>query len=215
MSSWLGGIRIADSSPACHNSLGCTKDEVYMKTVPVYGYENYYSVSDCGRVFSLPRTTLRKDGKSYYTTKFKELSQKTKKSGYKEVCLRIDGKNKSLTVHRIVCLSFFGVDKDRNFVNHKNGIRADNRIENLEWCTISENNTHAYKVLKRQNPAKGKTGKLHHQARKVIATNVKTGKKMYFDALMDAKRAGFMAQEIYACCRGFQKTHYGMTWQYA
>lgn len=215
MKTWLGGIRIADSSPACHNLQGCTQDEVYMVIVPAYGYEKYYSVSDCGRVFSLPRKTLRKDGKSYYTTKFKELSQKTTQTGYKAVHFRVGTMSKTPLVHRLLMLSFFGEQKDKKYVNHLDGNKINNNIKNLEWCTASENNTHKYRVLKAKHPSIGKIGKLHHKARKVIATNVKTGEKMYFDALMDAKRAGFRPPEIYACCRGYQKTHYGMTWQYA
>lgn len=187
----------------------------YMENIkPIPGYEGYYAVSDDGRVFSLKRTIIDKNGMRK-TLKEKILKPKTKLGGYKMVNLRKDSNGKMFLVHRLVMIAFVENKNNKPFVNHIDGNPSNNNLFNLEWCTASENNTHAYRVLKVKNPMLGRTGAKHHQSRKVIAINVKTGEKIYFDALMDAKRAGFRAQEIYACCRGLQKTHYGMTWQYA
>jgi hypothetical protein len=60
-------------------------------------------------------------------------------------------------VHRLMCEAFYG-EIGYPQVNHKNGVRDDNRIENLEWCSASMNNYHAYRVLKRALPAKQLTG---------------------------------------------------------
>lgn len=63
--------------------------------------------------------------------------------GYLQVSLWNSGKGKSFPVHRLVALNFLPVINDKYYVNHKNGIKTDNRVENLEWCSPSENNYHA------------------------------------------------------------------------
>lgn len=186
-----------------------------MNKAPVFGFEGFYEVSDCGRVFSLPRKTLRKDGKSFYTTKYKELSQKITKSGYRQVHLRANGEEKSMLVHRLVMLSFGEMPEKKEFVNHIDGNTGNNNIKNLEWCDKSENAIHAYRVLKVKPAMLGIVGRLHWKSKKVIATNKLTNEEIIFYALMDAQRAGFKASEIWACCNGYQKTHYGMKWRYA
>jgi hypothetical protein len=66
--------------------------------------------------------------------------------GYKRIILRIDGHKKNHFVHRLVAMTFLEKVEGKNFVNHINGIKTDNRLENLEWCTISENTKHAYDI---------------------------------------------------------------------
>lgn len=61
--------------------------------------------------------------------------------GYREVSIN----NKMVLVHRIVALAFLKEEKGKDFVNHKNGIKTDNRVENLEWVTKSENTLHSYR----------------------------------------------------------------------
>lgn len=66
--------------------------------------------------------------------------------GYPRVSLRINGQRKMLSVHRLVCHSFLGECPDGFQVNHKNGIKTDNRIGNLEYVTRSQNVRHAYET---------------------------------------------------------------------
>jgi hypothetical protein len=81
--------------------------------------------------------------------KLKIIKSFTYKLGYLGVTLFRDKKRKIFLVHRIVALTFIGEIHKGIQVNHKNGIKADNRIENLELCTASENQKHSYRVLKR------------------------------------------------------------------
>lgn len=65
--------------------------------------------------------------------------------GYKEVCLSLKGKQKSVLVHRLILKTFKPCDNMNNLdVNHINGDKLDNRLINLEWCTRSENIKHSY-----------------------------------------------------------------------
>ena len=68
-----------------------------------------------------------------------------KKDGYLAVNIYIDGVRKQMKIHRLVALSHILNPENKPQVNHTNGIKTDNRVENLEWCSPSENSIHAYK----------------------------------------------------------------------
>lgn len=71
------------------------------------------------------------------------MTSRVKDNGYYEVALSHKMKRKFFLVHRLVALSFIPPSPGRNEVNHKNGIKSDNRAENLEWCNSKENHAHA------------------------------------------------------------------------
>lgn len=68
----------------------------------------------------------------------------TDKKGYKRIGLKIGNSRKNFYVHRLVASTFISNPKNKTTVNHKNGIKSDNNINNLEWMTIEENLKHAY-----------------------------------------------------------------------
>lgn len=110
------------------------------KDIEFYG--GYYQVSNLGRVKSLRREIICRDGK-VKTLKGRILSLKAKcNSGYVRVSLIKDGEVEKKLVHRLVATTFIQTEDSTLPVNHKNFDKSDNRAENLEFTTTKENNQH-------------------------------------------------------------------------
>lgn len=90
------------------------------------------------------------DNGEVYSKKYKRyLKKKINVGGYHIVSINL----KNISVHRIIAILFIDNPLNKKCVNHINGIKTDNRVENLEWCTHSENNYHAYRTgLKKPTP---------------------------------------------------------------
>ncbi len=110
----------------------------------VVGYEGLYEVSNKGRV----KTFVRQH---------KILKTPLNQHGYPYTGLTKDGKHNTYLVHRLVAIAFLpNNDHDKIFVNHIDGNKANSNVENLEWCTVKENNNHAVQNgLKTYENAKG------------------------------------------------------------
>lgn len=98
----------------------------------VVGYEGLYKVSNTGELYS------------FYTNKI--LSPTNQKSGYFNYTITKNKVKNVIGAHRIVALAFLENKENKPCVNHKNAIKKDNRVENLEWATHKENIQHAIKL---------------------------------------------------------------------
>lgn len=115
----------------------------------ILGYEGYYQISNYGRVRSLDRYVIanKNGGKKLLKGRFMKLTKvkgrENDTSKYYVVNLRKCGENKVCLVHRLVAEAFLENPFNLPEVNHKDGNKEHNFVNNLEWCTYSENNQHA------------------------------------------------------------------------
>ena len=139
----------------------------------IAGYEGIYFVSSSGQV--------KRNGKL--------LKPGLGTNGYLSVALCLNGKSRRRTVHRLVAETFLCRESSKQEVNHRNGDRVDNRIENLEWITRSENIKHSYDVLGRKPPRSqlGNFGTRHNRSAHIIMTSP-DGRLIEFGSGLEAKR---------------------------
>ena len=150
-----------------------------------------YSVTDCGEVYSKK------------TKRF--LKQFPNHKGYLQVCLMVDGKKKTVKVHRLVAVAFVPNPDKKPQVNHKDGNKQNNHAKNLEWCTNSENQTHSYRVIGNENHGGG--------GGKTPVMCIET-EKVYCSMSEAAKETGTYAQNINRVCRNGFGTAAGLHWKY-
>jgi hypothetical protein len=116
---------------------------------PVSGYEGYYEVSNLGQVRSVARRIVHTNG-HIQTFGVRTLKTMLHRDGYLYTRLCVGGVCRKFFVQRLVAGAFVPNRKGTPQVNHKNGIKADNRAENLEWVTAQENIAHAFAIGRRQ-----------------------------------------------------------------
>jgi len=168
-----------------------------------------YEISTLGDLRSLPRIGPGRWGPKKWGGVYLKSSLCTQ-TGYLKV--RLCGRTRA--VHRLVALTFLPTNQGKNVVNHKNGIKTDNCVDNLEWTSYSGNSLHAYRVLEIKNPMAGKTGARHHGSQAVEGVSTSSGRVVIrFDSQMDARKAGYSNQCISLCLNGKNKTHKGLVWR--
>jgi hypothetical protein len=171
------------------------------KALQIKNYPDYY-VTNIGTVYS------RKTGR------IKRLSAGNDSHGYPRVFLCSQGKVHMKKVHRLVAEAFIPNPDNKPQINHKNGIRNDNRVENLEWVTNGENTKHSYVVLHRKKPCLGKFGAKHQRSK--LLQQIQDGVVIaeHYGTCEAERKTGIKFGNIAACCRGERKTAGGYQWKY-
>ena len=151
------------------------------------GFEDRYAVSSKGRVMNL------KTGRV--------LKNKISANGYAYVDLcNGDGKPKWISAHRLVAEAFIDNPDNLPQVNHRNEIKNDNRVENLEWVSASQNTRHS----------------IYQSSCKINQLTLDGELVKVWDSSEQIKREmGFSAGNVIQCCKGKYKQRYGFRWEYA
>lgn len=125
--------------------------KVLEKWRPVLNYEGFYEVGNLGNVKSLSRLTKGRWG-NMKLSPGRILKPGKLKLGYLRVDLSKNGETSHKLVHRLVAEAFIKPLNGRDCINHKDSDRANNAVENLEWCTHRENTAHAISMGRMRFP---------------------------------------------------------------
>lgn len=166
----------------------------------ITGFYGYY-VSDTGDVYN---ANYWRSGDLHI------LKPQKQANGYLTVCLYKNKKGYIKSIHRLVAETFIPNPYNKPQVNHKNGIKTDNRVENLEWVCASENQRHRFDVLNKHN----KKGKDNSCSK--IVLQIKNDKiiSVFYGTQEAQRKTGVKQQGISACCLGKRKTAGGFKWVY-
>lgn len=149
--------------------------------------EGRYAITSCGKVWSYKRKKYLKPMKD--------------KDGYLYVNIRIDGKQKNFKIHRLVAEAYIPNPDGKPQVNHKNEVKTDNYINNLEWATAKENinyGTHNERISDRRK-------------KPVFCLELN---RVFDSAKTAGNELNICSANITKCCMGNRKTCGGYHWQY-
>lgn len=160
-------------------------DNEIWKDVP--GYAGLYQISDKGRVMSLC---------GFHNVDQRIMKLDKTRGGYYQISLHKNGKEERFKVHRLVAMAFIPNPDNLPQINHKNEIKTDNRVENLEWCTQKYNCNYGTRL---ERCAKGR-------GKKIIC--IETGIE-YWSCTEAARQMNLDHSHIAKCCRGILPQHKG------
>lgn len=175
---------------------------------PIVGYDNYF-ITETPEVFRKNKS----DGR------IKKVNGTINNAGYIMIGLSKNGITTLISLHRLAGKHFIVNPENKPCINHINGIKTDNRIENLEWCTYKENTAHGWKtgLIK---PAYGMLGKIASQNKKSIPIkqiDKKTNEviKVWDSMACPRRKYGWITANIHACIIGKRPSAHGYKWEYA
>lgn len=156
-----------------------------------------YQISNFGNVKNIKKNKL--------------LKLAINKDGYYTLLLSKNGESKSFKVHKLVASHF--LKEPTIQVNHKNGIKTDNNIDNLEYVTLHENILHSWI----NGLSKGKYKNVGNHARKIIQLDKDTEEELrQFESVYEAsEKLGITNTSIENCLKGRSRTSGGYKWKYA
>ena len=154
----------------------------------IKGYEGIYGITSCGKVWSYRRKKFLKPG--------------TDGNGYLKVKLCKDNENKNCYVHRLVAEAYIPNTENLPEINHKDENKANNCLQNLEWCDRKYNNNYGFCITKRSNSHK----------KPILQYDLDGNFIREWECAYDVGKVA--VKNINHCLKGRTKTAYGYIWEY-
>lgn len=175
----------------------------------IEGYCGIYQISSEGRVKSVERFASMSDGRRMFVAERIKIPQLLK-MGYNSVTLFKLGKGKTFYIHRLVAAAFIENHEDKEQVNHIDLDKLNNSVDNLEWCTPSENSQHAHDNGAVPKFHLGKTGIKSPNAKYTVFAR-KGSEVITMTGNIEFKENGFSPSCVNQCLNGKMKQHRGYT----
>lgn len=173
----------------------------------IKGYEGLYQVSNLGRVKSLERICNCFYGYRTVPDKIRKICIDT--NGYCYVKIHKNGVRQNHSIHRLVAEAFIPNPNNYPCINHKSEDKTNNRVCNLEWCTVLYNNNYGDRMERISK--KTRNG---WQSKPVLQCDLDGNLIHEWPSAMECDRNGFCQGHVSACCRGDKKTYKGYIWKY-
>lgn len=176
-----------------------------------------YSISSYARIRRNPMKQWKDSRGKIRTGMPSKIIKQNSVKGYRYTMISVNNKQISFRIHRELGYHFIENPTNLPMINHKTGIRDDNRFWALEWSDNSNNQKHSYENNERENPRGmlGKTGYLCKNSKAVIQYDLGGVKISEFGSAAEAGRVlGLFASAISYCCTGKNKTSGGFKWKY-
>lgn len=165
----------------------------------IKGLEGKYQISDLGNVKALSFTGIRKDGRKYHVVENIK-KQSIFNNGYYGFGTNRD--HGTILLHRALAEAFIPNPENKRCVNHKDGNKLNNSLDNLEWATHGENNQHAY-----DTKLKVPSDKLRNNSKQLMISNRKDSSKIvintltgiFYDSIKEAAKSIDMNQNLLQC----------------
>ena len=171
-----------------------------------------YEVSTDGRIRSMDhKTNTALKHQTYVIKKGKILKPMIKKGGYLNICLCNNNIKKTSTIHRLVAETFIPKVNGKDFINHKNAIKTDNRVTNLEWCTSKENTQHALKLGLIISKHRKKI--LCVELNKEFDSSYQAAQWLNENKYSNSKNVRCMSRNIRTVCSGKREKAFGYKWK--
>ena len=172
----------------------------------INGYKGLYEISNLGRVKSLSCNTTKKE---------KVLKNRTGKDYY-DVALYKNKQPKPKLVHRLMAIEFLPNPENKPCINHIDGNKRNNTLDNLEWCTHSENMIHSFRTGLQKPQWAGKLGK-ENKMYKIVEqyTNEGIFIRSFFGGAEASRITGIAQPYISMACRGKRNSDKNFKWKFA
>ena len=183
----------------------------------IKGYGGLYQISNLGNVKKIKNKKYNISKKEVEEKEInKYISIGKHKLGYKNVKLTDkNGIRKNLFLHRIIAEAFVENPNNFNIINHKDGDKSNNNINNLEWTTQKDNVNHAWKNGLCENVRKVCAINGKRKSKKIIQKNKNGEVIKVWNSTMDIERElGIIHNNITFCCKHYNRTAGGFIWEY-